>query len=496
MAMASLAAAADEVDTAAAPPIPDRTASPAVVLTSCLLLSIVSGSFYLWSLILPSLQSTLGCARAPLSAVFSLATVCFTTGTSVGPTLLGNLSTSTTVLLIACIGSTGLLLSSFIGALGGATLGGVPLGLPLLAIGWGVCFGSMSGLAYALNARISTSPLFAGRNGLATGLLVSGRAAAPMVATPLVLWALSTGGIAMALRCLGLYFGVALLPAALALRSYDQVAPTKPTPTSATDSTSTSTSTVATAAPPPPAPAVATAPTASSAGAYPGRWTIHAMWLALLCGSGPGLLCHAHAAAMLTLCGTGDASLGALGVSAMAIGSLVGRMGGGVLIDIVPARTCLGVLPLLCAGAVLAPLLRPSSVLLTAAALVSCGLAYGLNAVALPVLVSRLFGAQRFSSGECRYMLIMRIWRFQPSPHRVTSPPPALPCCRLTPICPALQLAVYGRIFTAWGTAGVLAPWLAGKLFDVTGGYSAALVVSAVSLVVSALAASALPRDE
>ena len=58
-----------------------------------------------------------------------------------------------------------------------------------------------------------------------------------------------------------------------------------------------------------------------------------------------------------------------------------------------------------------------------------------------------------------------------------------------------LLLAVYGRIFTAWGTGGVLAPWLAGKLFDVTGGYSAALVVSAVSLVVSALAASVLPRD-
>ena len=71
----------------------------------------------------------------------------------------------------------------------------------------------------------------------------------------------------------------------------------------------------------------------------------------------------------------------------------------------------------------------------------------------MPVFVSRLYGADRFT-------------------------------------------AVYGRIFTAWGLAGIFAPWLAGKLFDTTGGYTAALVFSAVSLVIAGLTAVALPRDE
>ena len=45
---------------------------------------------------------------------------------------------------------------------------------------------------------------------------------------------------------------------------------------------------------------------------------------------------------------------------------------------------------------------------------------------------------------------------------------------------------IYGRVFTAWGTAGLLAPWLSGYLFDQTGNYSAALLTGAVLAVLSA----------
>jgi OFA family oxalate/formate antiporter-like MFS transporter len=37
---------------------------------------------------------------------------------------------------------------------------------------------------------------------------------------------------------------------------------------------------------------------------------------------------------------------------------------------------------------------------------------------------------------------------------------------------------IYGRIFTAWGAAGFLGPWMAGLLFDQTGTYSIALSVA------------------
>lgn len=127
-------------------------------------------------------------------------------------------------------------------------------------------------------------------------------------------------------------------------------------------------------------------------------------------------------------------------------------MGGGMIIDVVSARLCLIVLPLATAAVVLGPLIDPTSVPLTFAALVSCGLTYGLNAVALPVVTARIYGPDRMQS-------------------------------------------VYGTVFTAWGVGGILAPWLAGRLFDFTGGYAAALMVSAISLLVAGLCAIALPRE-
>ena len=38
---------------------------------------------------------------------------------------------------------------------------------------------------------------------------------------------------------------------------------------------------------------------------------------------------------------------------------------------------------------------------------------------------------------------------------------------------------IYGRVFTAWGAAGLLGPWLAGVLFDLSGDYRIALLVAA-----------------
>jgi OFA family oxalate/formate antiporter-like MFS transporter len=416
--------------------------SPRSVLASCLMLSVVSGSFYTWSLLMPSLQTALGLQRAPLSAVFSFATVCFTCGTSIGPFLFSKLSPSQVILTMASVSAAGLFLASFSGAW--AASGSTVLALAPLIIGFAVAFGSMSGMAYALNAKISTSSLFGGREGFATGLLVSGRAAAPVVATPLMLWSLGREGPAGALRALGLYVGVSLLPVALALRGLrlSAVSPVSSAPANARDVAETDD---AVGAGPPSSRRAPHSPPARS------RSSIVALWIALLCGSGPGLLCHGHSAAILSACGT-QGSLAAFGVAGMGIGSIAGRFGGGLLIDRIPARGVLTWLPWVVAPVVVAPLLLPTSVSLTLCALVGCGLIYGLNAVALPVVVSRLWDKQSFSS-------------------------------------------IYGVVFTAWGAAGVVAPLLAGRLFDLTGGYSAALVVSSASFLVAGLAAQSLPPD-
>lgn len=47
---------------------------------------------------------------------------------------------------------------------------------------------------------------------------------------------------------------------------------------------------------------------------------------------------------------------------------------------------------------------------------------------------------------------------------------------------------VYGRVFTAWGFSGLVGPWLAGALFDHTGGYSLPLICAAATAVLSAIA--------
>ena len=49
---------------------------------------------------------------------------------------------------------------------------------------------------------------------------------------------------------------------------------------------------------------------------------------------------------------------------------------------------------------------------------------------------------------------------------------------------------VYGQVFTAWGFAGLVAPWTAGLIFDGSDGYAPALVVAAVIAGLSALAAA------
>jgi len=80
------------------------------------------------------------------------------------------------------------------------------------------------------------------------------------------------------------------------------------------------------------------------------------------------------------------------------------------------------------------------------------GLTYGTNAVAMPVLVNRMVGSNNFS--------------------------------------PA-----FGFVFSAWGVSGVLAPCIAGKLFDLTGGYTLSMAVAVGAALAASAAAVLLPSD-
>jgi OFA family oxalate/formate antiporter-like MFS transporter len=48
----------------------------------------------------------------------------------------------------------------------------------------------------------------------------------------------------------------------------------------------------------------------------------------------------------------------------------------------------------------------------------------------------------------------------------------------------------YGQVFTAWGFAGLVAPWSAGLIYDLRSGYELAMVIAAMIAVLSALCAA------
>jgi OFA family oxalate/formate antiporter-like MFS transporter len=55
---------------------------------------------------------------------------------------------------------------------------------------------------------------------------------------------------------------------------------------------------------------------------------------------------------------------------------------------------------------------------------------------------------------------------------------------------------VYGRLFTAWGCAAVLGPWIGGFLFDLTGDYRGALRAAALAALAACATMLLLPAPE
>src|SRR4051794_2920096 len=172
------------------------------------------------------------------------------------------------------------------------------------------------------------------------------------------------------------------------------------------------------------------------------------LWAGFLGGSAAGLVVIGHGAAIVASLGGGSAAL-MLGASLAAAGNGAGRLGGGRLIDRAGVRAVLVGASVLAAVALLSLAAGPGP-LLAVAALALSGIAYGALAVAYPVVSARYYGAERTA-------------------------------------------AVFARIFTAWGVAGVTAPVAAGALYDATGAYTTMLVILGAGSVFAALASAALP---
>lgn len=167
------------------------------------------------------------------------------------------------------------------------------------------------------------------------------------------------------------------------------------------------------------------------------------LWLIYFLGATGGLMAIAHAAGIVTQLGaTGDVV--AQSAIAIALGNAAGSVFGGSLADRLSERTSLTLVSLfggLCSLALASTVSAPVAVAL----LLGAGTAYGALIALVPAVVNRLA-----PSGK--------------APH------------------------VFGRVFTAWGTAGLIGPWIAGACFDSMGDYSVALFAAAALSLSGALA--------
>ncbi len=174
------------------------------------------------------------------------------------------------------------------------------------------------------------------------------------------------------------------------------------------------------------------------------------LWFGFFFGAFAGVMVLGHAAAIVSSFGATIEQI-ALGTSMVAVGNGVGRLGGGWFSDRVAPRRILTAM-LLLAGLALLIIVTVPGVAVSIVALTVVGIGYGTMAGAYPVIISQLYGVANFSK-------------------------------------------IYGRVFTAWGLAGLGGPALGGLLFDRSGDYVMAILLAAIAALCSGFICYTLPAS-
>jgi len=162
------------------------------------------------------------------------------------------------------------------------------------------------------------------------------------------------------------------------------------------------------------------------------------LWVGYGAGVAAGLMAIGHAAGIAEAAG----ATGWLAAAVLACCNLAGSLVAGTLADRVSMRRLLSALPLMTALSLIGLVLFMGQTLVFLGLI---GFAYGGTIAAYPAAIAQEFGEQ--------------------GPR------------------------AYGRVFTAWGTAGLFAPWLAGQIFDWSGGYDLALSMASGLAAISILVA-------
>ena len=187
---------------------------------------------------------------------------------------------------------------------------------------------------------------------------------------------------------------------------------------------------------------------AAATGASFGR-VFPLLWLGFFLGAFAGVMSIGHATGIVASHG-GGAELALLGTIVINIGNAGGRIVSGWLAEhIAPPRVAAA--SHLSAAAGFALILTAPGPTTAVVALGLQGLAYGLASGGYPAAIGIYFGLARYG----RYL---------------------------------------GFLITAWGVAGLTGPWLAGRLYDLSGGYEASETIGLVVVLAALALTFAIPR--
>ena len=189
--------------------------------------------------------------------------------------------------------------------------------------------------------------------------------------------------------------------------------------------------------------------TESSGDAPPESRQVAVLWLGYGTGVAAGLMAIGHATGIAAAAGLSGSYVLAAPMC-IAIANMLGSLVGGRLIDAIEPRPVLALLPAL-SGLTLYAMVMLGTGVLMLVALAALGFFYGAIIAAYPAAIAATHG-------------------------------------------PVAGIRIYGRVFTAWGTAGLLAPLVAGALYDWSGDYRAALAIAGTLGLLSGAAACSRRR--
>jgi MFS family permease len=172
-------------------------------------------------------------------------------------------------------------------------------------------------------------------------------------------------------------------------------------------------------------------------------------WLVYFLGAAGGLMAIAHAVPIVAAL-VGGADWAPVAPTLNAVGNVLGSLLAGLLVDRLGLRRALAV-PLVVVMVSLYLLASALDPMVALAGLCACGVAYGALIAVVPLVLRSRFGAARFSQ-------------------------------------------TFGVVFTAWGSAGLLGPFVGGVLYDQTGSYLLALALGAGSAAIALGLLAGFPR--